>query len=115
MGPKPYYRFDDKTRPDVWFEPAQVWEVKAADYSLSPIYPAAKGLVRGRLTHRWTRRAASRSASPGSSACVPTRRPKPARRPNLYFCVANVQLAELFRQQAAVNASLKDIDEDEEY
>lgn len=32
-------------KPDVWFEPRVVWEVLAADLSLSPIYTAAKGLV----------------------------------------------------------------------
>ncbi|KAJ1946473.1 ATP-dependent DNA ligase Cdc17, partial [Linderina pennispora] len=42
-APKSYYAFSDKTKPDVWFEPAQVWEVKAADLSLSPIYQAAYG------------------------------------------------------------------------
>ncbi|KAK7694689.1 hypothetical protein QCA50_001877 [Cerrena zonata] len=32
-------------KPDVWFEPKIVWEVLTADLSLSPIYPAAQGLV----------------------------------------------------------------------
>ena len=44
-APKPYYRVTDTIRPDVWFEPVQVWEVKAADFSLSPVYTAAWGLV----------------------------------------------------------------------
>lgn len=35
-------------KPDVWFEPKVVWEVLAADLSLSPIYTAAQGLVEQR-------------------------------------------------------------------
>ncbi|OWZ72366.1 hypothetical protein AYX14_02217 [Cryptococcus neoformans] len=27
--------------PDVWFEPSEVWEIKGADITLSPVYPAA--------------------------------------------------------------------------
>jgi DNA ligase 1 len=33
-------------KPDVWFEPKAVWEILAADLSLSPVYAAAKGAVR---------------------------------------------------------------------
>jgi len=33
-------------KPDIWFEPKIVWEVLAADLSMSPIYTAAQGLVR---------------------------------------------------------------------
>ncbi|KAG1749972.1 DNA ligase I [Suillus paluster] len=35
-------------KPDVWFEPKVVWEVLAADLSLSPVYTAAQGLVEER-------------------------------------------------------------------
>ena len=31
--------------PDVWFEPQEVWEMAFADITLSPTYPAARGLV----------------------------------------------------------------------
>jgi ATP-dependent DNA ligase len=77
-------RGDIKTgaaKPDVWFDPHVVWEVLAADLSLSPVYTAAHGLVRAARTH--TARAAdardrstsagSRSASRGSSASATTR------------------------------------------
>ncbi|KAK7163555.1 hypothetical protein R3I93_007567 [Phoxinus phoxinus] len=43
--PRPYYRVDQSAEPDVWLEAVQVWEVKCADLSLSPIYKAAMGLV----------------------------------------------------------------------
>ncbi|KAM0754463.1 ATP-dependent DNA ligase [Meredithblackwellia eburnea MCA 4105] len=32
-------------RPHIWFQPSEVWEIKAADFTLSPRYPAAQGLV----------------------------------------------------------------------
>ncbi|PKK71563.1 ATP-dependent DNA ligase [Rhizophagus irregularis] len=43
--PKSYFNYDKGTKPDVWFEPCQVWEVKAADLSISPIYKAAIGQI----------------------------------------------------------------------
>eukprot|EP01012_Entosiphon_sulcatum_P047072 TRINITY_DN636_c0_g1_i1.p1 TRINITY_DN636_c0_g1~~TRINITY_DN636_c0_g1_i1.p1 ORF type:complete len:708 (+),score=105.73 TRINITY_DN636_c0_g1_i1:1073-3196(+) len=43
--PKPYYRFADDHRPDVWFEEAVVWEILAADLSISPAHLAALGKV----------------------------------------------------------------------
>ena len=41
--PKPFYSHSGvpKDQPDVWFEPRFVWEVKAADLTLSPRYKAA--------------------------------------------------------------------------
>ncbi|KAK9760624.1 ATP-dependent DNA ligase Cdc17 [Basidiobolus ranarum] len=44
-GPKKYYSYGEGTKPDVWFSPVQVWEVKAADLSVSPVYKAAVGIV----------------------------------------------------------------------
>ncbi|GAA5962647.1 hypothetical protein JCM8115_005905 [Rhodotorula mucilaginosa] len=41
---KAYYDVGTAKGPDVYFEPRVVWEVLAADLSLSPIYSAAKGL-----------------------------------------------------------------------
>ncbi|XP_061695754.1 DNA ligase 1 isoform X2 [Syngnathoides biaculeatus] len=43
--PRPYYRVDQSAEPDVWLDAVQVWEVKCADLSLSPVYKAATGLV----------------------------------------------------------------------
>ncbi|CAI0398006.1 unnamed protein product [Linum tenue] len=43
--PKTYYRFGEKLNPDVWFEPSEVWEVKAADLTISPVHCAAIGAV----------------------------------------------------------------------
>lgn len=44
--PKPpiYYRCGD-LKPDVWFDHKFVWEVKAADLSVSPVHQAAIGMV----------------------------------------------------------------------
>ncbi|KAL8055963.1 hypothetical protein ABFX02_04G089300 [Erythranthe guttata] len=43
--PKSYYRYSDAISPDVWFEPTEVWEVKAADLTVSPVHRAAIGIV----------------------------------------------------------------------
>ena len=32
-------------KPDFWFDPVQVWEVKTADLSISPVYTAGVGHV----------------------------------------------------------------------
>jgi DNA ligase-1 len=42
--PKPYYRAGD-AKPDIWFDAVQVWEVKCADLSISPVHQAAVGLI----------------------------------------------------------------------
>jgi len=44
-----YYQFSSESNsaqePDQWFEPCQVWEIMAADLSISPVYQSACGLV----------------------------------------------------------------------
>ncbi|OKL61183.1 DNA ligase 1 [Talaromyces atroroseus] len=49
--PKPFYEHSNvpKDQPDVWFEPRLVWEVKAADLTLSPRYKAAAAEVVGTI------------------------------------------------------------------
>ncbi|CAO3611023.1 unnamed protein product [Cunninghamella blakesleeana] len=44
--PKRFYCLgENPIKPDVWFEPVQVWEVKCADLSISPTYMAGVGQV----------------------------------------------------------------------
>uniref|UniRef100_A0AAX7UNF3 DNA ligase n=1 Tax=Astatotilapia calliptera TaxID=8154 RepID=A0AAX7UNF3_ASTCA len=45
LKPRAYYRVDQSAEPDVWLDAVQVWEVKCADLSLSPVYKAAMGMV----------------------------------------------------------------------
>ncbi len=47
VAPPPYYVVGEgpHVTPDVWFAPSAVWEIKAADLSVSPVHRAAAGLV----------------------------------------------------------------------
>jgi DNA ligase-1 len=40
-----HYNVTDSLRPDFWFEPKEVWEIKGADLTLSPVHSAAAGTV----------------------------------------------------------------------
>jgi len=44
QGPESNYLVHDSMKPDVWFEPCQVWEIKAADLSISPVHTSAFGM-----------------------------------------------------------------------
>lgn len=41
--PESNYNVSDKLKPDVWLEACQVWEIRAADLSISPVHTAAFG------------------------------------------------------------------------
>merc|ERR1712091_570848 len=45
-SPKPEstYNVHEKMTPDVWLQPVQVWEIKAADLSISPVHTSAFGV-----------------------------------------------------------------------
>jgi len=43
-GPESNYNVHDSLKPDVWLEPCQVWEIKAADLSISPVHTSAFGV-----------------------------------------------------------------------
>ncbi len=46
--PTPSFNYNynkERMTPDVWFEACQVWEILAADLSISPVHTAGNGLV----------------------------------------------------------------------
>lgn len=74
--------------PDVWFEPREVWEIRGADITLSPVYTAAKGYIseeRG-LSLRFPRFLKRRTDKNPEDATTPQ------------------QLADLYREQNADGA-----------
>jgi len=92
--------YGEAQAPDVWFEAVAVWEVKAADLSLSPVHKAALGLVdelRG-VSIRFPRLVRVRD----------DKRPEQA--------TSAAQVAEMYRAQAVVAAKRRAAaaDEDDE-
>jgi DNA ligase-1 len=43
----PFVDCETGLRPDWYFKPNEVWEMRGADITLSPVYPAAKGKIPG--------------------------------------------------------------------
>lgn len=97
--PPSYYQIEGLPKPDVWFEAALVWEVKAADFSLSPIYAAARGLVEeGKgISLRFPRFIRIREDKKPEEAST------------------SEQLAEMYNSQVVVKTSADAADEDEYY
>jgi DNA ligase 1 len=100
-GPKPYYRSGESVKPDVWFDSVCVWEVKAADFSISPIYTAAWGIIEPSkgISLRFPRYIRDRTGEKGPEDATTSQ-----------------QVAELYEQQAlAANSTSGQVEEDDYY
>lgn len=107
--PKPFYDHSSvpKDQPDVWFEPKYVWEVKAADLTLSPRYKAAADEFMG----------TSHGAGKGISLRFPRYiKSRDDKKPE--EATATRQVAEMYRRQESVSkdtAGKGGVDDDFEY
>ncbi|RPA93206.1 ATP-dependent DNA ligase [Choiromyces venosus 120613-1] len=101
---KPFYDHPNGNagKPDVWFEPKVVWEVKAADLTLSPRYRAAAGLAGHRdkgVSLRFPRFIGPRTDKSGDDA------------------TSSSQIAEMYlrQDQVANKSAAKGVDDNFEY
>ncbi|QSS51843.1 DNA ligase [Histoplasma capsulatum var. duboisii H88] len=107
--PKPFYDHSSvpKDQPDVWFEPKYVWEVKAADLTLSPRYKAAADEFMG----------TSNGAGKGISLRFPRYiKSRDDKKPE--EATATRQVAEMYRRQESVSKDTTGkggVDDDFEY
>lgn len=90
-------RVTDKLIPDVWLDAKVVWEVKAADLSVSPVYTAAIGQVDGSkgISIRFPRLVRVRDDKGPEETTSPD------------------QVAEMYKRQAVVSSSSKAQQEDD--
>ena len=84
-------RVTDKLVPDVWIEAKVVWEVKAADLSVSPVYTAGIGKVDSSkgISIRFPRLVRVRDDKTSEETTSPD------------------QVADMYRNQAVINTSAK--------
>lgn len=87
----------ESNAPDVWFEPMKVWEVRCADFSISPIYKAAVGLL---------------DASKGLSLRFP-RFIRERDDKGIHDATTAKQVAELYNNQAQIRNQNVDNDDDD--
>ncbi|QKX59162.1 uncharacterized protein TRUGW13939_06294 [Talaromyces rugulosus] len=113
--PKPFYEHSSvpKDQPDVWFEPRLVWEVKAADLTLSPRYKAAADEVVGTTGGSGGGGGAGKGISLRFPRYIKARDDKKPEEATTTRAVA-----EMYRKQEAVakeNSGKKGVDDDFEY